>query len=87
MLGLKSLDELEQKIVPKAIRGNGEELEGVPEKGLSEADALNEITGFAKMNKVLKSFIGMGYVSFLLFSSLSERARVELTETIYLVWN
>ena len=71
-MGLKSLDELEQKIVPKAIRGNGEELDGVPEKGLSEADALNEITGFAKMNKVLKSFIGMGYVSILLSSLIDQ---------------
>jgi glycine dehydrogenase len=63
VLGLKSLDELEQRVVPKAIRGNGEELNNLPQEPLSEADALNEITELAKMNRVLKSFIGMGYVS------------------------
>jgi len=64
VLGLKSLDELEQKVVPQRIRGSGEELSALPEEVLSEADALKEITELAKMNKVLKSFIGMGYVGF-----------------------
>jgi glycine cleavage system pyridoxal-binding protein P len=63
VLGLKSLDELDQKIVPKKIRGNGEELSNLPAEALSEADALKEITEISKMNKVLTSFIGMGYVS------------------------
>ena len=50
--------------MPKRIRGQGEELSGLPNEVLSEADALKEITELAKMNKVLKSFIGMGYVRF-----------------------
>ena len=62
-MGLRSLDELEEKVVPKKIRGKGEELANLPDEVLSEADALSEITQIAKMNKVLKSFIGMGYVS------------------------
>ena len=70
MLGLSSLDELEEKVVPKNIRGKGEELLNVDET-LSEADALQEITAIAKMNKVLKSFIGMGYVRLILKISAS----------------
>jgi glycine dehydrogenase len=60
-LGLNSLEELTDKIVPRNIRGNGEELEGLPLHALNEGDALKEITALGKMNTVLSSFIGMGY--------------------------
>lgn len=70
------MEELADKVVPIQIRGNGDELKGVPAEGLTEADALKEITELAKMNKVLKSFIGMGYVR--TFNLLLSRKRINI---------
>src|SRR4051812_18388074 len=60
-LGLSSLEDLVNKIVPKQILGQKEELNGLPKVALTEHDALQEITALGKMNQVLTSFIGMGY--------------------------
>ena len=57
-IGVNSLDELIAYIVPSSIR-MAEPL-NLPEP-LSEAGLLNELAKTAKLNKVYKSYIGMGY--------------------------
>jgi len=57
-IGVNSLDELIASIVPSSIR-MAEPL-NLPEP-LSEAGLLNELAKTAKLNKVYKSYIGMGY--------------------------
>ena len=57
-VGFKSLDDLVDSTVPKAIR--------LPqslslEAPMSESEALAALKGIMGKNKVLKSFIGMGY--------------------------
>ncbi len=57
-LGVNSLDELTEQIVPENIR--------LPEPialdaPVSEAQALAEIKAIARRNKIYKSYIGMGY--------------------------
>ena len=57
-LGFNSMDELLDSAVPTAIR--------LPKKlamdeALSESEALTKLKGIMSKNKVLKSFIGMGY--------------------------
>lgn len=57
-LGFNSLEELLDSAVPTAIR--------LPKKlamdeALSESEALSKLKGIMSKNKVLKSFIGMGY--------------------------
>ena len=57
-LGFESLDALLDSAVPTAIR--------LPkklhlDKVMSESEALAELKGIMSKNKVLKSFIGMGY--------------------------
>ncbi len=56
-LGLSSLDELIEQTVPAKIQRD--EL-NVP-SSRSEQQALSDIEKYAKMNKVFRSFIGMGY--------------------------
>jgi glycine dehydrogenase len=57
-LGCKTLDELTDKAIPAAIRWNGE-LKTPAAK--TEREALAELTALAAHNKVLHSYIGMGY--------------------------
>ncbi len=57
-LGLSSLDELLEKTVPNKIR-LPEEL-AIP-SARSEQEALDDIGQYAAMNKVYRSYIGMGY--------------------------
>ena len=57
-LGCSSLDELSNKAIPGTIRWNGE-LRTPAAK--SEREALAELTALAAENKVLRSYIGMGY--------------------------
>jgi glycine dehydrogenase len=57
-LGCSSLDELTDKAIPKSIRWNGE-LQTPAAK--TEREALAELTGLAAQNKVLRSYLGMGY--------------------------
>jgi len=57
-LGVSSLEELVERVVPEDIRVN-RPLE-VPE-AQSEAGVLDTLRGIAAQNRVLKSFIGMGY--------------------------
>jgi glycine dehydrogenase len=57
-LGINSLDELLDSAVPSSIR-LPEKL--VMDKPLSETEALAKLKGIMSKNKVLKSFIGMGY--------------------------
>jgi glycine dehydrogenase len=57
-MGLDSVEKLVDETVPKAIRlKNPLDLE----EGMSEFEYLNHIRQVAKMNKVFKSYIGMGY--------------------------
>ncbi len=57
-LGCSSLDDLTQKAIPASIRWNGE-LQTPPAK--SEREALAELTALAAENKVMRSYLGMGY--------------------------
>ena len=57
-LGCSSLDDLTQKAIPSSIRWNGE-LQTPPAK--SEREALAELTALAAENKVMRSYLGMGY--------------------------
>jgi glycine dehydrogenase len=57
-IGVSSLDELVASIVPSSIRMKGPlNLPGP----LTEAGLLNELAKTAKLNKVFKSYIGLGY--------------------------
>ena len=62
-LGMSSLDELIDKVVPDSIRMHGE-ME-LPESR-TETDVLNQLRGMAGRNKMAKSMIGMGYHNTLL---------------------
>src|SRR5688572_24670817 len=56
-LGMKSLDELVERVVPAAIRT-------APQDGpepLTESEALARLGDHAGQNRVLRSMIGMGY--------------------------
>ena len=57
-LGCKSLDELTNKAVPSSIRWQKELSTPAP---LSEREALAQLTGFAAENRVMRSYIGLGY--------------------------
>jgi glycine dehydrogenase len=58
VLGLRSLDELVDRTVPRSIRME-RELRLEPPR--SEAAALEELRGIASRNRIFRSFIGMGY--------------------------
>ena len=62
-LGMSSLDELIDKVVPDSIRMHGE-LE-LPDSR-TETNVLNQLRGMAGRNKMAKSMIGMGYHNTLL---------------------
>jgi len=62
-LGISSLDELIDTVVPDSIRMN-EELE-LPDSR-TEIDVLNQLHGMAKRNHLAKSMIGMGYHNIIL---------------------
>jgi len=57
-LGMASLTELIDKVVPTSIRRQ-EQMELA--QGLTEHQSLEKLKSIASKNKVLKSFIGMGY--------------------------
>lgn len=57
-LGLKSLDELVDKIIPPGIKLN--KALNLPE-GLSEYEYLRHIREIGKKNKIFRSYIGSGY--------------------------
>ncbi|MBK8098027.1 MAG: aminomethyl-transferring glycine dehydrogenase [Planctomycetes bacterium] len=57
-LGCKSLDDLTEKAIPGSIRWRGE-LKLPAAK--SEKDALAELRALADMNRVLRTYLGMGY--------------------------
>jgi len=57
-IGVSSLDELVDSIVPSSIRMKSQL--NLPEP-ISEFGLLNELRDTAKQNKVFKSYIGMGY--------------------------
>ena len=57
-LGLGSLDEMIDKIVPKSIRRT-DDMDIGP--GLTEQQSLAALKAMAEKNRVLKSYIGMGY--------------------------
>jgi len=58
VLGFNSLDDLVEKIVPGSIRRNDDMGIG---PGLTEHQSLEKLKAMASKNRVLKSFIGMGY--------------------------
>ena len=57
-LGYSNMDDFIQAVVPASIRMN-EALDMYD--SVSEEEALNELQGLAKQNKVFKSYIGQGY--------------------------
>ena len=57
-LDCKSLDDLTDKAVPKSIRWQSELQTPA---AANERDALAELTAFAAENRVLRSYIGLGY--------------------------
>ena len=57
-IGCTSLDDLTQKAIPGTIRWRGE-LQTPAAK--TEREALAELTAFASENKVMRSYLGMGY--------------------------
>lgn len=57
-LGMTSLTELIDKVVPGSIRRQGHMALA---EGLTEHQSLEKLKSIASKNKVLKSFIGMGY--------------------------
>ena len=62
-LGMSSLDEMIDKVVPDSIRMSGE-LE-LPDSR-TETDVLNQLRGMADRNQLAKSMIGMGYHNIIL---------------------
>jgi len=62
LLGCTSLDQLADQTVPEAIRLRRLlKLEGLPDKGLTESEALARLKSLAGKNQVFRSYIGMGY--------------------------
>ncbi|MFM7356930.1 MAG: aminomethyl-transferring glycine dehydrogenase [Actinomycetota bacterium] len=59
-LGYKDLDSFITAVVPKNIHIQGEIEKSLP-VGISEVEAINEISKIASKNKVYKSLIGNGY--------------------------
>ena len=59
-LGYKDLDSFITAVVPKNIHIKGEIEKSLP-VGISEVDAINEISKIARKNMVYKSLIGTGY--------------------------
>ena len=57
-LGLNSMDELVEQVVPKPIRN--QEPMAIPE-AMSETEALEELKSIASKNKVVRTLIGQGY--------------------------
>jgi glycine dehydrogenase len=57
-LGCSSLDDLTDKAIPASIRWRGELAVGAAK---SEKDALGELKALAGKNRVLRSYLGMGY--------------------------
>ncbi|WP_108125586.1 aminomethyl-transferring glycine dehydrogenase [Saccharospirillum mangrovi] len=57
-LGVGSLDELTDQILPPGLRLDGELS---IERATAESDALNYLHAIARQNKVFKSYIGLGY--------------------------
>jgi glycine dehydrogenase len=60
-LGLGSLDELAEQVVPAAIRLSAEAAEQDLPVGCDEATALAELAAIAAANRVVRSLIGQGY--------------------------
>jgi glycine dehydrogenase len=58
-LGYRSLEELVAEAVPTGIRSD--DMPGVPEEGLTEADLLVRLRELASRNREFRSYIGMGY--------------------------
>jgi glycine dehydrogenase len=59
VVGVKNLDELVKLTVPESITIQNKTNLG---PGMSEIEVLDRLKAIASKNKVLKSFIGMGYV-------------------------
>nr|WP_159622587.1 aminomethyl-transferring glycine dehydrogenase [Ruania rhizosphaerae] len=57
----EAADAVVDSALPAAIRGLGAAGAHVPEKGVSEAEALAELRGLAARNRVLTPMIGLGY--------------------------
>ena len=57
-LGLESMDQLIDQVVPRAIRA---ETPLALAEGCTESEALGRLRALAAKNQVYKSFIGMGY--------------------------
>ena len=61
-LGVRSLEALEEAVLPAAIRRkNALTLRDLPAQALSESEATLRLRGLASRNQVFRSCIGMGY--------------------------
>ncbi len=63
-IGVKSLDQLIDDTIPRAIRKD--KAMDVPGAGISEKEYLDHIRALGDKNKLYKSFIGLGYYSAIL---------------------
>lgn len=63
-IGVKSLDQLIDDTIPRAIRKD--KPMDLPREGISESEYVDHIRSVGARNKLYKSFIGMGYYSAIL---------------------
>lgn len=59
VIGVKSVDELIEQVIPKSIRLK--RAIDLPSEGMSEYEFALHISGIAEQNRQFRSFIGMGY--------------------------
>ncbi len=83
-VGFNSLDDLVSATVPNSIRLDQSLKLDAP---LSESEALNKLKSIMSKNKVLKSFIGMGYYETLLPGVIQRNVSLLLTLSLILSLN
>lgn len=79
-VGFKTIDDLVDSTVPKAIRLHQNLNLDEP---MSESEALSSLKGIMGKNKVLKSFIGMGYYETLTPSVILRNVSININCTIF----
>lgn len=62
IVGVRNINELTEKIVPKGIRVKKSlSIKGVPAEGYSETEAFSKLKEMMDLNKISKCYIGQGY--------------------------
>ena len=59
-IGLDSMDSFISSTIPEAIRSGGEELNGVPQVGASEVEALAELKTMAELTMLARATLEWG---------------------------